>query len=81
MNRAGAASLSHSGHISINSNAPIQLSEIVPDFTGSPKRDLLPLLEYSNIHFIIKGEGWVTSQNPEPGTPLTENMTIELYLE
>lgn len=81
MNRAGAASLSHSGHISINSNAPIQLSEVVPDFTGSPKRDLIPLLEYTNIHFIIKGEGWVTSQTPEPGTPLTENMTIELYLE
>ncbi len=81
MNRAGAASLSHSGRISISSNAPIQLSEIVPDFTGYPKRDLLPLLEYTNIHFSIKGEGWVTSQNPAPGTPLTENMTIELYLE
>ena len=81
MNRAGAASLSHSGHISINSNAPLELVDVVPDFTGRPKRDLVSLLEYSNVHFIISGEGWVVSQTPAPGTPLSENMTIELNLE
>nr|MCR4632396.1 PASTA domain-containing protein [Treponema sp.] len=45
------------------------------------KKDLLPLLERSDIHLNINGSGWVTSQSPEPGTPVTENMVIELNLE
>jgi len=81
MNRAGAASLSHNGKISISSNRPISIGKTVPDFTGRPKRDLLPLLERTDIHFTIAGEGWVVSQKPEPGTPVTENMTIELTLQ
>ena len=53
----------------------------MPDFTGRPKRDLIPLLARDDLNFIIKGEGWVSAQSPEPGTPITENMTIELDLE
>ena len=45
------------------------------------KRDLLPLLNRSDLHIQITGNGWVTSQNPQPGTPVTEHMTIELTLE
>src|SRR5574344_503984 len=81
MNRAGAASLSHSGRISINDSKPITIGKTVPNFTGRPKRDLLPLLERTDIHFTINGEGWVVSQTPPPGTPVAENMTIELNLE
>jgi cell division protein FtsI (penicillin-binding protein 3) len=81
MNRAGAASLSHNGKIQISSNKPISIGKTVPDFTGRPKRDLLPLLERDDIHFTITGEGWVVNQTPAPGTPVTENMTIELTLE
>ena len=53
----------------------------VPNFIGKSKKDLLPLLDRNDIQFTINGSGWVTSQTPEAGTPITENMTIELNLE
>ena len=81
MNREGAASLEHSGRISISENTPLSIGSVVPDFTGTPKRDLLPLLNMEGINVQISGEGWVVSQNPPPGSSVSENMTIELVLE
>lgn len=81
MNRARAASLEHSGKVFISENTTITIGKTVPNFIGRPKRDLIPLLSRSDISFNITGDGWVVSQKPEPGTPLTENMTIELTLE
>ena len=81
MTRASAASLEHSGKVVIMNNAPLSIETIVPDFTGRPKRDLIPLLNRTDINLQINGEGWVVSQNPPAGTPVTENMTIELNLE
>ncbi|MCR4821889.1 MAG: transpeptidase family protein [Treponema sp.] len=81
MSRGKASSLAHSGQVSIAGTKPIVLEGIVPDFRGVSKRQLLPLLKYNNIKIKINGDGWVKSQEPEPGTPLTENMEIELYLE
>ena len=57
------------------------MNKLIPDFKGHSKRDILPLLNRKDIHILIDGEGWVVDQNPEPGTPVTENMTIELFLE
>ena len=82
MTREGAPALEHSGMVSITENTPITMGTSVPSFIGRPKRDILPLIENDrNISFIFHGEGWVKAQSPEPGTPLTENTTIELYLE
>ncbi|MBQ4378855.1 MAG: transpeptidase family protein [Treponema sp.] len=81
MNRENASSLAHSGKISIAGSAPIVIEETLPDFRGVSKRELLPLLEYKNLRIKINGDGWVKSQEPAPGTPVTENMEIELYLE
>lgn len=81
MSRGGAASLEHSGRITITGKNQIEIDETVPDFTGVSKRELLSLTERTDINFNIHGSGWVTSQTPEPGTPVTENMTIELNLE
>ena len=81
MSRGGAASLEHSGVVTISSGKGITIGSVVPDFTGKSKKDLLPLMEKSEIKLNINGSGWVTSQNPEPGTPVTENMVIELNLE
>ncbi len=81
INRDGAASLEHSGKITIKENKPLTIDKFVPNFKGRPKRDLIPLLERDDIDFVIKGEGWVSSQTPEPGTPITENMKIEITLE
>ena len=69
------------GVITIPNTATATLGELTPDFTGLSKKDLLPLMEKSKGKLNINGSGWVTSQNPEPGTPLTENTIIELYLE
>ena len=81
MSRGGAASLEHSGVVTISSSREIKIGSVVPDFTGKSKKELLPLMERSDIQLNINGSGWVTSQNPEPGTPVTENMVIELNLE
>lgn len=81
MNREAAPSLIHSGVSSFKNNSPILIDKTVPNFIGRPKRDLVPLLSNPNINFNIKGEGWVISQNPPPGTSVTEDMIIELTLE
>lgn len=81
MSRGNASSLAHPGQILITKSAPILIEKNVPDFTGLSKRHLLPLLNRKDIHIKINGDGWVSHQNPPAGTPLTENMEIELYLE
>ncbi|MBQ2530505.1 MAG: transpeptidase family protein [Treponema sp.] len=82
MSREGAPVVGHSGRISIQSNVPITLNGAVPDFIGRPKRDLIPVISsHPELNFVINGEGWVKSQKPAPGSPIMENMTIELNLE
>ena len=81
MSRGGAASLAHPGYISIMDAQQISVAGEVPDFTGKSKRELLSLLTRPDIQVKINGDGWVVSQNPPPGTPVTENMEIELFLE
>ena len=64
--------------------SPISLppmTTIVPDFTGLPKRALLPLLERDDVNVRINGYGWVRRQSPPAGTPLAQGMTITLDLE
>ncbi len=81
MSRGSAESVEHSGKITISPAKPFELGSKVPDFTGMSKRDLLPIIERSDIRVKINGSGWVKSQSPEPGSPITENMLIELNLE
>ncbi|MBO4532150.1 MAG: transpeptidase family protein [Treponema sp.] len=81
MSRGKASSVEHNGVITIPKTKDTTLGQTVPDFSGFSKKDLLPLMEQAKGMLIINGSGWVTSQTPEPGTPLTENTVIELYLE
>ena len=81
MSRGDAASLEHSGKISISAACPIILGKKLPDFTGLSKRDIMNLVNSNGIQVKINGSGWVKSQNPAPGTPVSENMIIELNLE
>ena len=81
MSRGGASSLEHNGVITIPTKQEIVLGSELPDFTGCSKKELLPLLEHSDVKLIINGSGWVVSQTPEPGTPVSEDTVIELYLE
>lgn len=79
--RANASSVAHSGKIEISPTSSINIGSVVPDFTGMSKKVLTPLLGRKDINIKIEGSGWVVSQYPPAGTPVTENMTIELYLQ
>lgn len=81
MSRGDAASLAHSGRISIQGKAPLILGKTLPDLTGLSKRELLTLLSRKDLNVNINGSGWVTRQFPPAGTPITEGMQIDLYLE
>lgn len=81
MARANAASLMHSGSISFYTGKPVEIGDTIPDFTGTPKKLLTDLLNRTDLTIRIEGDGYVVSQNPPPGTPVTPNMTIELTLE
>lgn len=81
MSRGNAASLEHSGKITISASKPIIMAGKVPDLTGRSMRDLLPLFARKDIQIKVNGSGWVKSQTPLPGTPITENMLIEVNLE
>ncbi len=82
ISRGDADSFEHNGKITIQNSSPITIKNTVPNFIGKSKRELLPLIEErSDIKFNINGSGWVVSQNPETGTPISENMIIELNLE
>ena len=81
LSREGAASLAHSGLISVPAGTLPEILGVLPDFTGIPKRNLTALLMRDDLNVVIYGDGYVVSQNPPVGTPVTEDMTIEFYLE
>lgn len=81
MSRGNAASLAHSGLFNIQSEKEIGLASSVPDFTGLPKRTLLQLFKNDDYKVKITGDGYVVSQTPEVGTPLSKGMEIEIFLE
>ena len=55
--------------------------DVIPDFTGASKKHLLPLFKDDRFNLVIKGEGWVVKQSPEPGTPVEPGMTLEFELQ
>jgi cell division protein FtsI (penicillin-binding protein 3) len=71
----------HSGSVALSIPSSPDIGTVIPDFTGYSKRQLLPLILRDDIIIDIFGEGWVRRQNPPPGTPFTEGMTIILELE
>ncbi len=81
MSRGGASSLEHNGVITIPNTKNIKIGDLLPDFRGLSKKDLLPLIEQAEVKLNINGSGWVVNQTPEPDSPVTEDMIIELYLE
>ncbi|MGL4982733.1 MAG: penicillin-binding protein [Treponemataceae bacterium] len=80
LSRDSATRVTHSGAISIPKMKIPQVKNTVPNLHGYSKRQLAPLMNRENFKIIINGSGWVTSQNPPAGTPIQENMTIEVHL-
>lgn len=71
----------HSGRVVIGEVEELVIDGHVPDLMGKPKRLLLPLFSRDDIEVIITGEGYVTRQAPEPGTPIRKGMRLILELE
>ena len=81
MTREGAASLSHSGVIAVPGENLPEFTDVLPDYTGASKRTIVSLFQKTDWEISIVGDGYVVQQNPPAGTPITENMKIEFYLE
>jgi cell division protein FtsI (penicillin-binding protein 3) len=73
--------INHPGMVSIPLIPFPAMDEIVPDFTGIAKRQLLPLLLREDLFIQVYGDGWVVRQSPPPGTLLTSETVIVLELE
>jgi cell division protein FtsI (penicillin-binding protein 3) len=71
----------HSGTISIPHAYFPEIGDVVPDFIGLSKRQLMPLFEREDIRFRVTGDGWVKRQSPPPNTPLRPDTVIVLELE
>jgi cell division protein FtsI (penicillin-binding protein 3) len=71
----------HPGSINIEEERMPAIGARIPSFYGLSKKTLLPLLLRNDLHVEIWGDGWVRRQSPPPGTVLTADMVIELYLE
>ncbi len=52
----------------------------MPDLKGYSKSDLDVLFSYLKIPYVIKGNGYLTSQSVEPGKLITPDMEVELIL-
>lgn len=79
--RGGSQVIQQGGTVILPRLSPVAIGETMPDLTGTPKRLLLPLLQRSDLKVRIEGDGWVTSQSPAPGTPVTPGMGIDLHLK
>jgi cell division protein FtsI (penicillin-binding protein 3) len=71
----------HSFDIPIPEETMPAIGVRVPNFYGLSKKTLLPLLLRNDLHVEMRGDGWVRRQSPPPGTVLTADTVIELYLE
>lgn len=79
--RGSTPTLSHPGRVVLTKPVPVEIGETMPDLTGTPKRLLLPLLSREDLEVSVEGEGYVVSQEPPPGTPVSPGTKIRLVLE
>ena len=77
----GDTSIGQPGRVTVQPVILPELGETVPDYTGLPKRALLPLLTRTDLAVTLSGYGWVVSQDPLPGTPFSPDMALRLELE
>jgi cell division protein FtsI (penicillin-binding protein 3) len=78
--KAGESPVNHPGTATVDLPTALVVGNTMPDLTGLSKRSLLPLLNKPGLRVDLRGEGWVASQSPAPGTPLTDGtlVTVEL---
>ena len=79
--RSDTAEVEHGGAIVVPPGMPAVIGDVMPDLRGTAKRFLTPLLERTDITVEIEGDGWVVSQEPEPGQPVPPGSVVRLRLE
>ena len=79
--REGETLAEHEGKLTVRKSAPLVLGDTMPDLLGLSKRQILSLFYQKQIQITIEGSGWVVRQTPEPGTPVTDGMSIRLELQ
>ena len=79
--KAGEAPVTHPGTATVDLPTPLVVGTTMPDLTGLSKRSLLPLLNKPGLRVDLRGEGWVVSQSPAPGTPLVEGTAVTVTLQ
>jgi len=79
--KQGEDALSHPGSATLDSPPTLLVGDTLPDLKGLSKRSLLPLLNKPGLKVEIHGEGWVISQTPAAGTPLTDGTTVTVELQ
>ncbi len=72
--------LPHPAHIVVSAAPHLAVSDAIPDLAGLPLRRLLPLFERSDVKVALHGSGYVTRQDPAPGSPLTAGSTLHVWL-
>ena len=72
--------LMHPAHIVVSATPHLTVGEAIPDLAGLPLRRLLPLLELEDVSVALHGSGYVTSQDPAPGSALTAGSTLHVWL-
>ena len=76
----GAEPLMHPAHIVVSATPHLAVGDAIPDLTGLPLRRLLPLLERPDMKVAVHGSGYVTGQDPAPGSPLTAGSILHVWL-
>jgi cell division protein FtsI (penicillin-binding protein 3) len=68
----------HPGEVALPAVKAVTIGDTMPDLAGVPKRLLMPLLSRKDITLSMKGEGYVVSQSPAPGSPIGPGAAISL---
>ena len=71
----------HPAHIMVSATPHLTLEGELPNLVGLPKRRLLPLLAMADLRLALHGSGYVVRQAPAPGSPLTPERTVHVWLE
>ncbi len=79
--RGSTPTLTHPGRVVLPRPGIVQVGQTMPDLSGTPKRLLLPLLSREDLEVTIEGDGYVVSQDPPPGSPVSPGTKIRLVLE
>jgi cell division protein FtsI (penicillin-binding protein 3) len=81
IDRENSPLITHSNVVSLPQQQEAQIGSQMPDLTGYPKQALIPLLARKDIRVTVTGNGYVKTQDTEPGTAVTPGMKISLTLE